>query len=247
MSQISRRFCPPLRLRLSAVARSYFINTSVSSTASIFANRGLNCGLPGIRSLSGTSEGESDPSSIGKETEAPPYGGAHPIWLEDDGAHTHKLVEWYKEAGDPIELEDSLCEIETDSFSYDILAPISGYLAKRCQTEESMLTDESLVALVVADEKEMENFLNFEETERLALAEADGLTGVGEWLAALSSESQLDQYKDTLQDEGFDSLKALKTLTDDDLKELGVKMGHRRIILEALQEEEEEKEGNGQH
>ncbi len=53
---------------------------------------------------------------------------------------------------------------------------------------------------------------------------------VGEWLEGL----ELGKYAEAFVENGVD-LRALPHLSEDDLKELGVLLGHRRILLAAIQ------------
>lgn len=54
------------------------------------------------------------------------------------------------------------------------------------------------------------------------------MTDIAEWLASLD----LVQYAQTFAENGVD-LSVVRDLTDDDLKELGVLLGHRRKLLRA--------------
>ena len=58
---------------------------------------------------------------------------------------------------------------------------------------------------------------------------------VGAWLFEV--DTSLSQYAVTFAEDGFDSMAAVSTMTDSDLKNLGVKTGHRRVILAAIEEE----------
>eukprot|EP01063_Lacrimia_lanifica_P021801 TRINITY_DN2937_c0_g2_i8.p1 TRINITY_DN2937_c0_g2~~TRINITY_DN2937_c0_g2_i8.p1 ORF type:complete len:164 (-),score=5.12 TRINITY_DN2937_c0_g2_i8:23-514(-) len=49
------------------------------------------------------------------------------------------------------------------------------------------------------------------------------------WLVELG----LEQYHQALVEEGYDSMRAIDSLTDEDLTEMGVKRGHRRVLLTA--------------
>ncbi len=53
---------------------------------------------------------------------------------------------------------------------------------------------------------------------------------IGEWLEGL----RLGKYAEVFVENGVD-LRALPHLSEDDLKELGVLLGHRRILLAAIQ------------
>jgi len=53
--------------------------------------------------------------------------------------------------------------------------------------------------------------------------------GIGQWLESLG----VGQYTDAFEANDVD-IRALPYLSDDDLKELGVSLGHRRILLAAI-------------
>ncbi len=56
---------------------------------------------------------------------------------------------------------------------------------------------------------------------------------VGRFLSRVGPGTLL-RYRTALEEEGFDTLEALQTLTEDDLEDLGVRPGHRRVLLPAL-------------
>ncbi|KAI9692122.1 MAG: hypothetical protein M1822_006352 [Bathelium mastoideum] len=55
-------------------------------------------------------------------------------------------------------------------------------------------------------------------------------------LNTILSELNLDQYLDVLLDNGFDSWDVIQDITENDLHELGFKLGHRRILQRAIAE-----------
>ena len=59
---------------------------------------------------------------------------------------------------------------------------------------------------------------------------------IGEWLEGLG----LGKYAEAFAKNGVD-LRALPHLSEDDLKELGVLLGHRRILLAAIQSLQDQK------
>ena len=58
---------------------------------------------------------------------------------------------------------------------------------------------------------------------------------VSDWLSGVSEE-YLTDYQRVFFEEGFDTLDAVKTLRKEDLIEMGVKKGHRRVLLAAIEE-----------
>lgn len=57
---------------------------------------------------------------------------------------------------------------------------------------------------------------------------------VVEWLSGLDGD--MNKYASVLQEDGFDSLKAIRTLSKQDLKDLGLRKGHLRILKEGIKE-----------
>src|SRR5260370_4496914 len=57
------------------------------------------------------------------------------------------------------------------------------------------------------------------------------MTGIAEWLASIG----LSEYAERFADNGID-LSVLRDLTEQDLKDLGVLLGHRRKMLRAIAE-----------
>ena len=64
---------------------------------------------------------------------------------------------------------------------------------------------------------------------------SDGIAEVKAFLAELN----LSDYLDKLVDEGYDDLRSVRTLTEQDLLEVGFKRGHCKRLLAAVQEEQE--------
>ena len=57
---------------------------------------------------------------------------------------------------------------------------------------------------------------------------------VGVWLREINIK-YFDEYYHCFVDNGFDTERVIKTMTDDDLRDIGVnKMGHRRILMEEI-------------
>ena len=139
----------------------------------------------------------------------------HEIYLQETDAHTYKLVEWYKGVGDLVEEEESLCEIETDLFTFDIPAPHGGILAKQVKAAGSILEEEELIATMVNTEDD------FEVYKKANPIDLD--LSVEKWLINLCPDSKLDQYAAKFVEEGFDSIEAIKMVDKDDLDDMKLK------------------------
>ena len=53
-------------------------------------------------------------------------------------------------------------------------------------------------------------------------------------LDTILTELELDQYLDILIENGFDTWEVVQDITEDDLRQLGFKLGHRRILQRAI-------------
>ena len=151
----------------------------------------------------------------------------HEIYLQESDAHTYKLVEWYKGVGDLVEEEESLCEIETDLFTFDIPAPHDGILAKQVKATGSILEEEELIATMVNTEDDFEVYKKIANPIDLDLS-------VEKWLINLCPDSKLDQYAAKFVEEGFDSIEAIKMVDEDDLADMKLKKGHAKMILKGI-------------
>src|ERR1700754_1316290 len=65
----------------------------------------------------------------------------------------------------------------------------------------------------------------------MALAMDPGMTSIAEWLASIG----LREYAQRFEENAID-LSVVEELTEQDLKELGVLLGHRRKIMRAIAE-----------
>ena len=74
------------------------------------------------------------------------------------------------------------------------------------------------------------------QVEAHAAAQTEKLAEICPELESILVSTGMERYLDTFIDEGFDTRAALDTVTDEDLKALGVKAGHRRVLLAALDE-----------
>eukprot|EP00484_Ammonia_sp_Unknown_P017923 CAMPEP_0197046558 /NCGR_PEP_ID=MMETSP1384-20130603/22260_1 /TAXON_ID=29189 /ORGANISM="Ammonia sp." /LENGTH=142 /DNA_ID=CAMNT_0042478375 /DNA_START=44 /DNA_END=468 /DNA_ORIENTATION=- len=59
--------------------------------------------------------------------------------------------------------------------------------------------------------------------------------GVDAVRAFFETELNLPQYVDVVIENGFETMSLLLNITKDDLKEMNVKIAHRKIIMEAIQ------------
>ena len=60
---------------------------------------------------------------------------------------------------------------------------------------------------------------------------------VGKGASIILDRVNLPQYLEKFNEDGFDTIESLKNLNEIDLKEMGVKKGHIRVILNYLHEE----------
>ena len=118
--------------------------------------------------------------------------------------------------GDSVEEEDSLCEIETDLFTFDIPAPHDGILAKQVKATGSILKEEELIATMVNTEDDFEVYKKIANPIDLDLS-------LEKWLINLCPDSKLDQYAAKFVEEGFDSIEAIKMVDKDDLADMKIK------------------------
>ena len=168
----------------------------------------------------------------------------------DEASH---VIEWHVAEGDAVDEGAALCDIETEELVYELDSPHDGHVAKiRVAAvpgaEGDPVPDGEALAYLVPDEDALEAWRTQEAARKEALADAEraaaaaaaekaaaeGKCEVTAFLASCGLGSGTDAYVDALVEEGFDSVKALRALTEADLKELGVKMGHRRLILSFL-------------
>ncbi len=183
-----------------------------------------------------------------------------PLYIGDDGGHDHRVSQWFKSEGDAVIADEAVCEIETTEFLYDFGPQEDGFLALCAVEAEARVEDKDLVALLAPTEEELVDFRSrFEkacggiltlQAEAAAAAQTTKLSETCPELEALLASTKMERYLDTFVEEGFDTRAALNTVTDEDLTELGVKAGHRRVLLEALKnmpsdeaEDAEESEG----
>lgn len=58
---------------------------------------------------------------------------------------------------------------------------------------------------------------------------------VKEWLASNVGDRVSDLYAQKFIDDGFDDVEAIENMTNEELEELGVKVGHRKKIMRAVE------------
>jgi len=181
--------------------------------------------------------------------------------MVDDVHQSSSISAWHKHEGDYVKTSEPVLEIDTPEFSFDFQSPDSGIIAKRMKDVGAEIETGAILAYLAKTEedavavrefidspeyKEMERIKKEKRREELEEKEKrehqterdNRKIEFKEYLENL--EVDMSEYADALVEEGFDSLKALKTITNEDLKELGVKKGHRRIILaevESLKQE----------
>lgn len=182
------------------------------------------------------------------------------IILPDDGYDVSSVATWYKKEGEAIKSAESLVEIETPEFSYDFQSSVTGVLAKILKHEGAEVKSGSVLAYIGKSNEEAEEILAYTQSDEYAEirrlkkkraedAEKEDLPQSEETQAAKKEaavddvrsflhglEGDMSVYADKLIDEGFDTLGALGTLTMEDLKELEIKKGHARLILQGVED-----------
>ena len=205
-----------------------------------------------------------------KEDEVKPFGEEDIITLRlplDDAAGHHvQLREWYKQEGDLVEEQEAVCEVETDAFTYDYVSPHRGYLAKiLTHASDDYLEHGRKIALMAEEKDEIAQVVQFaakkpdgDSTAPPSSPNNDDSSNAGDakefssdapaddeitgWLRALPQD--LSMYAAALKSDGFDSIASLATAEKEDLEELGIKKGHRRIIVAALAKNNDDGEGD---
>ncbi len=137
-------------------------------------------------------------------------------------------------------------QIETPAFSFDFVCELDGILAKTLVPVGEEVHQGHAIALLVHSPAQLEAFRENEKKKiaslpgvaqatAAVLADSD-LAGeraeVTDWLHSLSGD--VERYASVMFDDGFDSLRSVSTITEEDLKRLGVKTGHRRVLLSAI-------------
>jgi pyruvate/2-oxoglutarate dehydrogenase complex dihydrolipoamide acyltransferase (E2) component len=143
------------------------------------------------------------------------------------------LSNWLLKEGDHISADDSVCEIRTAAFSFQIPLEDGGYLAKIVVPEGMTGLSEGQTLALIADTKADLELVRDLEYKSSDVSHASHVVfDVSVWLAAINDD--LLEYEDTLHKEGFDCPSALVTLTEGDLINMGVRTGHRRLLLPAI-------------
>ena len=58
------------------------------------------------------------------------------------------IATWFKKIGDPVELDEMLCELETDKVTVEVPSPIAGVITEIVVAEESTVSVEALLAKI---------------------------------------------------------------------------------------------------
>ena len=58
------------------------------------------------------------------------------------------IATWFKKVGDPVELDEMLCELETDKVTVEVPSPINGIITEIVAVEGSTVSVEALIAKV---------------------------------------------------------------------------------------------------
>ena len=197
---------------------------------------------------------DSDQPDVEADAEAEAEAEITPtkIILPEADVASH-VVEWHVEEGDAVDEGSPLCDIENEELVYELDSPHAGHVAKIRvaavpDVDGDPVPDGEALAYLVTDEESLETWRAQEAARKEARADAErgaavaaaakaaeaGKCEVTAFLAECGVGSGAEGYVEALLEEGFDSVKALRALTEADLKELGVKMGHRRLILSFL-------------
>ncbi|GBG32613.1 Dihydrolipoyllysine-residue acetyltransferase component of pyruvate dehydrogenase complex, mitochondrial [Hondaea fermentalgiana] len=186
------------------------------------------------------------------------------VLLPDDGYDSSSVATWYKEEGDKIRSSESLVEIETPEFSYDFQSSVSGVLAKIVKQAGAEVKSGSVLAYIGSTEEEATEIQAYMQSEEYAElkrakkrraeeaekaedadssssgedASKDGADQGDEThevrMFLKNLESDMSRYTDDLIENGFDSIPALATVEMEDLTQSGVKKGHARLIMRAI-------------
>lgn len=149
-----------------------------------------------------------------------------------------RITSWDKVVGDKIAVDEALCQIDTDQFSYAYTSEYEGYLAKILfEAGEHDIPPGTEIA-IISPTKEGLSYL-------AAQHEAPHENcSVEEWLSKLPGDMRI--YSEAFKNEGFDTMEAVKMLVKEDLVAMGVKKGHIRIIMASVEaiKDREQKEKN---
>jgi len=165
----------------------------------------------------------------------------------DDGVHHNVTVlEWYKGEGDSVEANEALCEIDTPEFSYDFQSSVGGVIAKIVAPAGTEVEPGDTLVYLAENEDTREAVVSFLEEKKNKNQKNDSKTSKDEdvndqyqddelqkWLRSVKEE--FVEYADVFRKEGFDSLEAIETLTEDDLQQMEIKKGHSRILLKSIE------------
>mmetsp|Transcript_15885 Transcript_15885/g.25927 ORF Transcript_15885/g.25927 Transcript_15885/m.25927 type:complete len:258 (+) Transcript_15885:135-908(+) len=168
--------------------------------------------------------------------------------LPDDGHEKVVLAAWLKKEGDSVLTSETVCEIETDDYIYDFTANTSGILAKILVKTGSEIKPHTTLAYLAPDEEEAQQLRdllalqasedskeknkkniveNTPEDEEVDEEVLDFLQGLGD---------DMSRYYKQFMEDGFDSVSAIATLEEEDLKAMQVKKGHIRVLLKGIEE-----------
>ena len=58
------------------------------------------------------------------------------------------IATWFKKSGDQVEVDEMLCELETDKVTVEVPSPVAGTIAEIIAPEGSIVSVEALLALI---------------------------------------------------------------------------------------------------
>lgn len=69
-------------------------------------------------------------------------------WPDDADSDEGVVVNWFVREGATVEESDSLCEVQVDKVSIDVLAPVDGTIAEIVRGEDETFTVEDTLAWI---------------------------------------------------------------------------------------------------
>ena len=123
---------------------------------------------------------------------------------------------------------------------YDFVSPENGFLAYKVNAKT--LKEGEVLAYLAVTQEEVQVVSDLARAENTVEEEPleEEVEKKESEVERLLEELGLLRYAEVLEEEGYDSLAAVETLTSEDLKEMGLKKGHRKVLLSRLEKEEEE-------
>ena len=167
---------------------------------------------------------------------------------EDDDANVQVVKHWKKKTStgltpDQMALKGLDANLHTNKTLNETLLNYAKVRGQRPQEEQNDVnTDTSIEQNTlprISSEKALEEAIEKDKTlidgPPVAANNMEDLVGKG--ASIILDRVNLPQYLEKFNEDGFDTIESLKNLNEIDLKEMGVKKGHIRVILNYLHEE----------